>query len=234
MRSYSIGLIALAFLLFSCEPVEVMEPRETACSGFLSEYPVDRGEERICTDDICSKYLAIWMDLIKEKNDLSQEFVDSHIELHRTSLNSWKDGISFRVCYNIQIDWAVTYSCDKFIIKIDPANSQYPAIPLPRNTELTKEQVEIAIEKGAFSSSLANISNATQILYPSFDDALSDLIEYSPVNTLCFTKISLDKKEGNLLFEAKAEYINEENSCIYGTANLTTGEMDTYDSLCYF
>lgn len=237
MRVFYSLMVFLALMLGACEtfsPTETAELRETACLGFPSEYPIDVGDKKICTENTCLKYLAIWTDLLKEKNSLAQDFIDAHIQIQRTSIRNWKKGISFRVCYTIQFDWAIAYQCDKFIIHIDPSNSQYPAIPLPRNVDLTKAQIKLAVDNGAFSSAISTISNTSDIQYATFEDTMNDLVEYAGVNTLCFNKISLDKHDGSLVFEAHAAYIDEDNSCISGTLNLKTGEKKVQDTPCHF
>lgn len=221
---------ALCLFFSSCKK----ESRATICSeSHASDYPVDYGIGEMCTTDVCTQYLAIWKELIQEKNDLSQEFLDTHFEFHRSDTSTWGNGITFRVCYKIEVDWVVAYNCDQFIINITADKALYPALNLPRNTNLNKEKIKIALENQAFASSIEKINNATQLEYLTMEDALNDLITFSGINTLCFSRIILNKETGNLQLEAFAEYENEENSCIKGTVDLITGEKEVQDIPCW-
>ena len=66
----------------------------------------------------------------------------------------------------------------------------YPHLDLPRGVELTKEEVSIATEGRAFSSSIASINNSNNLAHSSFDQAMNDLIAFAEVDTLCFTRLT--------------------------------------------
>ena len=54
MRIFTAIILALIFLMTSCEPLETIESREsreTDCLGFPDEYPVEFREKNICTDE---------------------------------------------------------------------------------------------------------------------------------------------------------------------------------------
>lgn len=236
-----ITTLFLAILLFtvsSCDKEnnksQIVEQTEiveiTTCE--LTEES-GHGAKSICTTDICSQYFNIWKDLIQEKNNLNQEFHDAHIAIHRTSLNSWAKGISYRVCYDFKIDWAVAYNCDHFIIKIDINNSHYPALDLPRDVYLNKDQIALVAENRAFSSEITKMTNSNELTSQSLENAMNELINFSEVNLLCLRKISLDSDSGNLVLKASAEYVDQENSCIFGTFDLITGIKEAIDGLCY-
>ncbi|MCF6214282.1 MAG: hypothetical protein L3J45_09700 [Flavobacteriaceae bacterium] len=232
MKYYLIVFITLTTILTACEKDKQI--RKTICvtSGdydYLDNYKVDS----ICTSDICSEYLTIWRELLMEKNNLNQEFVDSHIELCQSKINSWANGISFRVCYKLKIGWAIAYNCDQFIIKIDANNTNYPSLDLPRDTYLTKDKIKIAVENRAFSSEITKMTNATDLKFVSMESALNDLIYFSNVNVLCMNKITLDDVTGNLILQASAQYENEVNSCIQGTIDLISSDKNVNDTPCW-
>jgi len=143
--------LILIFSFSSC--VDDESEIQTTC-----EEPIEYGyihnceSDNICTSDICTQYLAIWKELIIQKNNLSQNYFDSHVELCGTEINSWQQGISFRVCYKFNICWAVAYNCDSFVIKIHADESYYPMLNLPRHKYLTKEEIKIAVDYNAFVS----------------------------------------------------------------------------------
>ena len=78
---YSLWLfIALAFVIAACENDK--QTRETTCVQHGNyDYLENYNSEFLCTDDLCLEYLAVWKELICEKNNLSQDFFDAHIEL---------------------------------------------------------------------------------------------------------------------------------------------------------
>ena len=220
--------IAFLFMLFSCQT----ENGGTIClSEAPLDYPPEIGEISLCETDTCMQYFPIWKELFLEKNDLDQEFFDNHIEVYRTSVNHWMQGISFRVCYQVQIDWAIAKKCDSFIINIEADDRYYPLLDLPRNVNLSPEDVETVVDKMAFSSEINELADAT-IQYPSLEAALDELIAFSGVNILCFSRLKVDRHSGNLVLEAIGKYENLSNACIKGSVDLMTGEMTVFDTVC--
>ena len=221
--------------LFSCKKSnEEQEKRITKCSqsgeyDYLDNYKIDS----LCTSELCSKYLEIWKELFKEKNNLNDDYFINHIQLCESEVNPWKNGISFRICYKIGVEWAIAYACDQFIIKINKDNHYYPALDLPRDEYLSKEKIRIAVENRAFSSNMTNLSHSDHLKFTSMGNAMSSLIKTANVNTLCMNMIYIDKTSGNITLEAWAEYENEENSCIRGSIDLITGKAEVTDTPCY-
>jgi hypothetical protein len=232
MKYSTLGFITLILVFTTCEKDK--QTRQTTCvqSGdydYLDNYKIDS----ICTSDLCTEYLTIWKELIKEKNNLNQDFFDTHLELCESEIHTWADGISFMVCYKLKIGWAIAYNCDRFIIKINADSTLYPSLDLPRNTYLTKENIKIAVDSRAFSSDIIKIANANNIKYSTMENALSDLIEFSGVNELCLNQITINKDNGDLILKASAQYENEENSCIEGKIDLITGDKNVNDTPCW-
>ena len=236
-------ILFAAFFLFastSCNKenseVPIEEEADMDIEGVITACITDEGYERqksICQDDVCTQYFDVWKELIQEKNNLSDEYFDEHIEIYKTFLNDWKHGISIHVCYNFQIEWAVAYNCDSFIINIDGENTWFANLNLPREEFLSKDQIALAIEHRAWSSNLTHMTNTDELVSPTLEDALQELIDFSEVNTLCVRDIELDEDSGHLILEATAEYIHEENSCIYSEFDLISGEKETRDGPCF-
>ncbi len=231
MRYLTLIFIVSIFVLSSCETDKQI--RSTTCNQPNDYDYLDNYKSGImCSSDLCLEYFNIWKELIKEKNNLSQEFIDAHIEYCYSEINSWAKGVSFRICYKLKVDWVIAYNCDQFIIKINADNTYYPALDLPRETYLTKEKVKIAVDNRAFSSDIIKVSNNDKIKYSTMDNALQDLIGFSGVNQLCLNMITINDDNGDLILEASAQYENEENSCVIGTIDLITGEKEVNDTPC--
>ena len=229
MRYSTLFFITLISAFSACEKEN--QARKTTCTqsgdyDYLENYTIGY----MCTSDLCTEYLSIWKDLIMEKNNLSQDFFDTHIELCRSEINTWSDEALFRVCYKLIIGWAIAYNCDQFIIRINDDNTLYPSLDLPRGIYLSKEEIKIALDNNAFSSDIIKITNKDNIKYSTMEKALGDLIEFSGVSTLCFSRVTINN--GDLVLKAWAQYENEENSCIIGTIDLIAGEKEVKDTPC--
>jgi hypothetical protein len=168
-----------------------------------------------------------------EKNNISDEFFNRHVELWRTNINDWGKGASFSVCYRINIDWAIAYNCDQFIIKIEKDDMTYPSLPLPRDIYLSIDDIRTVTTHHAFSSDIAYVSNNESISPDSFQDALNYLTKEAGVNTLCSTRIFVDESTGNLFLEAYAQYDDKYNVCIHANINLATLETSIVNGVCF-
>lgn len=193
---------------------------------YLNHYKIDS----MCTSETCLDYLHTWEEFFKEKNNLSDSFFDEHVILCQSNIDNWNEGVSYRICYKIQMDWAIAYGCDKFMIKINSESNLYPE--LPRNEYLSKDEIRLAIDQNRFYTRISSVSNS-EINFSSMNDALNKLTEDANVNTLCVSEIYVDESTGNLILEAWAEYENEENSCIQGKIDLVSGETEVTDTPCY-
>ena len=224
--------LVLLFLLLSCNSFQEERPRQTACiqpDGF--DY-LDTGSGSICTSENCTKYQAIWKELIQEKNNLSQDFIDTHFEVRRTSINAWRSGNSFRACYRFSMGWAIAFNCDQFIFNIDADNTHYPALDLPRGTDFTKEEVRLAVDNRAFSSEITKMSSTTTLQFSSVDEAIDDLTKFSGVSKLCLDRVSLHRDTGNLTLQASAQDESQVNACVKGSIDLISGEQEVRDEPC--
>jgi hypothetical protein len=232
MKYHTSIFIVLILAFTTCEKDKQI--RETTCAQSDDyEYLDNSRIDSMCSSVLCTEYLTIWKELIKENNNISQEFFDTHFELCNSEIQSLADIITFRVCYIFKVDWAIAFNCDQFIIRINSNNADYPSLNLPRDTYLTKDKIKIAADNGAFSSDIIKISNVGNIKFPNMDKALNDLIAFSEVNQLCINRIRINEDNGDLVLEASAQYENEENSCIKGTIDLITGDKNMKNTPCW-
>ncbi len=238
MLRTSLIFLVLLFTITSCEkesifPTHVEDGFKKKKTSCIPQEPEDRIPEDNCSTELCNQYFPIWKELFQEKNNLNEDFMDTHITIHKTSTTNWKKGISFRVCYEVKFDWARAYNCDSFIINITADDKYYPLLDLPRETDLTKDKIRIAIENRAFSSELTRLDNTGEIAYSTQEAAMKDLIDASEVTTLCVRQIKVDYKSGHLILSAYAQYEGEENSCILGKLDLITKTKDISDMPCF-
>ncbi|MEO8821720.1 MAG: hypothetical protein ABI267_01655 [Ginsengibacter sp.] len=184
----------------------------------------------VSTDSLVQKYQAIWKELFLEKNQLTNSFFDNHIKLIQSDTTKWNDGVSLSVCYEVQVGWAIAYSCDQFMIKIDSSVQQFGTFP--RDKYLSKEQIDTIINNQGLSSYINKVAPINSLQFSSYDDALNDLIKADKVNTLCTTDVRLGDS-GHLQLEAYGKYKNEENACISARLDLENGKTYITDGPCY-
>ncbi|MEQ8241708.1 MAG: hypothetical protein RIA69_21015 [Cyclobacteriaceae bacterium] len=161
--------------------------------------------------------------------NLSPAFFEEHFKISNTRLNYWNDGISFSVCYELKIGWAIAYNCDSFQILFSENTSKFSS--LPRNSLLNFEQIETTVGK-TYSSRIDTISINPELKFATLEIALNTLIQAAKVNTLCNGRIFINDTSGNLIMEAYGEYADEFNSCIQGKIDLISGITESADIAC--
>lgn len=226
--------MGLLTLLISCAKPHEIQKQKVTCpqySDYNTWYNWTSGP--LCQSDTCIKYQSIWKELFQEKNNLSQNYFNNHIIPCYSKIETWDEGISFRIYYKVVIDWAVAYCGDHFIIKIKSGNILYPSLNLPRDIMFLKDDIRIAINNRAFSSSMLQLSNIETLQFSSNTAAMDKLISDSNLNTLCFQDIRIGP-EGHMMVEAGAQYSNKENSCVEGDIDLINGKTTFNDVPCYY
>jgi len=237
-----IPVIFLTSLTFSCSKTDdgQQDILQVDCSYYpqTTESIVCNGT--LCQNDTCQTYFAIWKDLFMTKNQISQEYFDTHITPCNSILHYWNDGISYRITYKIKIDWAETKLNDKFIIWLSPSTEGlYPLLNLSRNVLLPKDQIETAIDNLAFASAMYNVSPVNSLKYSSRIEAMKALIQASGVDTLCTSTIYYIKPNrdstpnGHPFLEASGVLDWDENKCITSSLDLITGESIVNHTHCY-
>lgn len=226
--------LGLLIVLISCIKPQERQEQKVTCTQFSdynARYNWTSGP--LCQSDTCFKYQAIWKELFLEKNNLSQNYFDKHIISSYSRIDQWDEGVSFRIYYKVVIDWAVAYCGDDFIIKIKKGNILHPTLSLPRDILLSKDDIRLAINNNAFSSSMLQLSNDETLQFGSNKAAMDKLISDSNLNTLCFNEIRMGPG-GHMMLEAGAQYENKANSCVEGYIDLINGETTFNDVPCYY
>lgn len=223
-------MIGLLLLSTSCE--KPVQDSMTRCLEVFEEPNPSIDSISIRNEELCLKYFDIWKELFLERNNLNEDFFNNHIEVVKTRLHSWRDGISFAVSYNINIGWASAREGDKFIIHIIDEEGLYPTLDLPRNTDLNKSQIALAVDHFAFSSRIRPIENTNVLIAPTQESAIQSLLEVSSVSELCFNKVKLNWRTGHLELIAFAEYVGGDNECVRGTIDLIDGSLEVVDVVC--
>lgn len=217
-------LISIVFftIISSCKN-DILERKVTCIQrSDYNQLGRDRNDS-ICTSALCTEYFNIWEKVFKEQNNMTDSFFDEHFNISSSTLYTWNDGISYLVGYEFQIGWATVSSSDRLMVKYST---------FPGDDYLSEEEIRYAINIGSRMSKIGTFSTS-KLLFTTIDDALNYLIETARVNTLCATRLYLDKSIGHLKLEAWGEYENEENSCIQGEIDLITGIVESGDTRCW-
>jgi hypothetical protein len=237
----AISICFLILLVYACSKTDdrQKETLKCECAGYLTPSEPVACSGTLCQSDTCQTYFTIWKDLLMSRNQMSKDYFDNHITPCNTSIDKWDDGISFRIYYKVKIEWAEILLGDQFIIRLSPSTSGlYPSLSLPRDTLLTKDQINSAFSLMAFSSSMNTISSINELKYHSLTEALNAVIRGSGVDTLCTSDLYYDPPQMDLA-ESGQPYIRaygilnwNENKCITSQMNLYTGEVKVIFNQC--
>lgn len=228
-------LVLLLVSLFSaCHKENKMQSAENDVVVCTSSGPYDYLNDynfgTVSKDSFVQKYQAMWKEFFMEKNQLTDSAFTNHITLIHSDTSRWNDGISFSICYEVHIGWAIAYTCDQFIIKIDSSVQQYGLFP--RDKYLSKEQIQTIIGNRSLSSYINEVAPSASIQFSSLDTAMKYLIKASKVSTLCFGDVVLGDS-GHLVLEASAKYKNRDNQCIFDRLDLQNGKTYLSEGPCY-
>ncbi|MEN8203949.1 MAG: hypothetical protein ABFS28_15225 [Bacteroidota bacterium] len=186
----------------------------------------------VCTTSLCSTYTNIWKELLIERTTLTEPYFNKHFEIVGTEILSGYKGDFIYLEFKIQNDWAIAYSGDRFVIRIDEGNSTFPEIGLPKGSYLTKEEIATALDHRGFDSRITEIPKTGPLKFSTMNEALAALIVEAKVDTLCFNRIILSHHTSTLTLEAFAEYEDEEDTCIDASIDLITGRTHIRDRPC--
>jgi len=208
-------------------------------SLWTSQYPPS---EVICdgppfNNDTCQTYYDIWKDLFLTKNQISQEYFDSHITQGRTLLHRWNDGISFDIEFTVKVDWAEKKLDDQFVIYI--FSKCFPQLDVPRDTLLTKSQIDTIVSGFYFSSHIYKVNPVDELKYSSLEEAVKALRQASGNNSIDTGSVFYEQGDndsltiGNPCLESHGTINWNANQCISCYLDLVTGKTMVEPTYCY-
>lgn len=107
----------------------------------------------LCDSALCTQYYAVWKDIFLTRNNMTEEYFNKHINPYKTEMTSWNEGESFRVSYQVSIDWMICKLEDQFIVNIT-SETLFPDLTVKRGDYLTESEINQTISAFAFSSSI--------------------------------------------------------------------------------
>lgn len=197
----------------------------------------------VAPEGITEKYLPTWKKLFMEKNNISNDYFDRHIQIIETGISTdqsrqvspaSRGSEYFEILYHIKIDWIEFNNADHLVIrqkdKQDYLNID-EFIAEEKNAKETFQQVErfLPIEKASISF---------EEVVEKLQQINSDAKYLKPVNfTLGFKSPSYDKEQianGGVLLYGEGTIDFKKNQCVEGYYNLVTGKGSTMRTPCWY
>jgi hypothetical protein len=237
----AISIYFLILLIYACSKTDDRQKEllKCDCSAYLAPSEPVTCSGTLCQSDTCQTYFSIWKELLLSRNQMSQDYFNSHITPCNTSIDKWNDGITFRISYKVKIEWAEVLLGDQFIIWLSPSTSGlYPSLDLPRDTLLTKDQINSAFSLMAFNSGMNIIASINELKYHSRAEAMNAVIRGSGVDAFCTSELYYNPPH-MVLADSGQPYIRaygilnwNENECITSQMNLYTGDVKVIFNQC--
>src|SRR5664279_3106667 len=194
----------------------------------------------ICQTDTCKTYFGIWKELFLAKNQMTEAYFNKHITICNTATYKYANqGFQFELAYKLNIDWFETKFEEGFMIWLYPSYLQNnPAISLPSNILLSKDQISANISNPFFSDLFHTISSIDRLHYPSRQEALLVLAHAGGVNSMCASTVSIQYQDvpnppiGHPMLTGGAAISWKNNQCVSGTMDLATDYMEVSRNAC--
>ena len=232
------SIFLLFMIIFSCS--RHADYQTIDCSYMNDQQPQITCSGSICQSDTCKNYFGIWKELFLAKNQMTEDYFNKHITICNTATYKYSNqGFQFELAYKLTIDWFETKFEEGFMIWLFPSYLQSnPAISLPSNILLSKDQISANINNPFFSDLLNTISSTDHLNYSSRQEAVLVLAHTAGVNSMCSSTISVQYQNtpnppiGHPILTAGAALSWKENQCISGTMDLATDYLETSKHAC--
>ena len=234
-----VAFISLLFLIiFSCSKHDDFQTID--CSYMKDLQPQITCTRSICQSDTCKTYFGIWKELFLTKNQMTEDYFNKHITVCNTATYKYANqGFQFELAYKLNIDWFETKFEEGFMIWLFPSYlNNNPAINLPSNILLSKDQISANISNPFFSDLLHTISSIDHLNYSSRQEALLVLAHTAGVNNMCSNYMSVQYQDGvnppigHPILKASATLSGKENQCVSGTMDLAADYLQVSKYAC--
>lgn len=193
-----------------------------------------------CETAECNQYFDMWKSLHKERNNMTEEYFKEHISTTNVQLTSYDQAKVFRVTYEFTLDWATVTATDQFPYYIFKNASPFPSLQIPKEENLTKEEIAQTFESHAWSANMTIINPVQQLQFKTKKDAFEALNS----NTDCKFKdghllfklhrpFANEPSNGNIFLESSCTINENENRCLTGEVDLVTGDKEIYETRCW-
>jgi hypothetical protein len=234
------SIILLLLIIFSCSKKDKQPAIVSECPpNYQSPEPIVC-EGSICQSDTCKRYLSIWKELFLSKNNMTSAYFDKHITLCNVGIYKYvEEGINFELDYKVTIDWFEIKLQEAFMIWLTPNYLlKNPAVNLPGECLLSKDQINSQINNSFFSRGIQPILPLDQLIYTSLSDAMKALANAAGVKSLCTASINFsypnttNSEAGHPMLEAGGVINWDEDKCVSCKMDLATGVIEVRNNGC--
>lgn len=195
-------------------------------------------EPEVCDDPLCNEYFAVWENLLKSRNGMSDMYFQEHITPLKVSLVQAGEVDLLRVAYKVKIGWAADEVEDQFTIRVAASNEHFPSLDISRGEFLTEEEINQVVDAFAFSSSMMTIYPVEKLHFSSRAKAMKELRKHADGCWLQPWEVHLkqprfiDSGNGHMFLEAGCTMPFEDNECLEGEIDLVNGEAVVRTAPC--
>lgn len=193
--------------------------------------------------EITEKYLPAWKKLFLEKNNITKDYFDKHIQILETGISTdqsrqlspaSRGREYFEILYHIKVDWIELNNADHLVIRRKDQEDYLSVDEFIEEAKSAKEKFSqvgnfIPIEKAPMSfeeavEKLQRINSEAKHLKPVY-------------LTLAFKSPRDDKEQianGGVLLYGEGTIDFKKNQCLEGYLNLVSGRGYTMRTLCWY
>lgn len=189
-------------------------------------------------NDLLRYYFKIWKDLFLNRNQISDDYYNAHLEITSREILKWNSGISFRLRYTMHIDWAEIEAYDDFLVMLFSTESAYQHLNIRRDVYLTQEEITIVLDNHVFSSSIGKVNPVENLLYKNYDQAVAafqtavNCDKIFPREIVYYVPGKLPRIDGDPYFIGFGTLDSLDNRCIHGYFNLCNGAGSAHETVC--
>lgn len=185
------------------------------------------------------KYYPVWKSRFMERNNLSEEFFNTHITVQYvdTSYSSFDLATALIVGYTYQSGWAITGASEKMTIQINNSNSPFFSNNIFLNTDLSREQIDALV-----SNNPATIphyyypaSKDVELKFDNFNSAKDAILKYLKLDKLCNAGLGINETGQLELRYSDSDTTNTSGGGYYCRdvqLNLVTGAIKLNEGWC--
>ncbi|MEZ0542449.1 hypothetical protein [Fibrella arboris] len=187
-------------------------------------------------DSLTTYYLAIWKKKFLQRNQLSDSLFQAHIKSVSGVLQTWVQGVTFRVNYVYEREWLRLPYYETFQVKFDPVATASFAIKVPRGVFLTESQLPF---NTLFAENDIPLRLNQPLAFSSCEAACSTLRQktgydiLNPARVAVYLPGAAVRTNGDPYLFSFGTIDFNANKCVEARINLITGEVTASPTYCW-
>ena len=172
---------------------------------------------------------------------MSETYFKEHIAVSDVELTSYQEAKIIRVKYELTIDWATVATSDQFAYYIFENASPIPSLQIPKEQNLSKEEINRTFALHAWSANMTVIHPVEKLAFQSKKAAINALgtdNECDFKDGRVFFKLDRpfanEPANGHIYFESNCTINDNDNRCLLGEIDLATGDKKVFDVVCWY